>query len=69
MESEKILTNNLGLRMVKALPFIHHPDRVARKARDMSVADWRYQTREKISYFFRFVVTVFPRAGNSCVTS
>ena len=68
MESEKILTNNLGLRMVKALPFIHHPDRVARKARDMSVADWRYQTREKISYFSG-VVTVFPRAGNSCVTS
>ena len=54
--------------MVKALPFIHHPDRVARKARDMSVADWRYQTREKISYFSG-VVTVFPRAGNSCVTS
>ena len=34
--------------MVKALLFIRQPDRVARKASDVSAADWRYQTREKI---------------------
>ena len=36
---KKIPTNNRGLRMVKALPFIHQPDRVARKASDVSAAD------------------------------
>ena len=30
--------------MVKASPFIHQPDRMARKASDVSAADWRYQT-------------------------
>ena len=33
--------------MVKALLFIHQPDRVARKASDVSAADWRYQTHVK----------------------
>ena len=33
--------------MVKALPFIHQPDRVARKASYVSAADWRYQTHVK----------------------
>ena len=55
--------NDLGLKMVKALPFIHKPDRVARKASDVSAADWRNQTHVKnISYFFTCVVTTFLRA-------
>ena len=33
----------LVLRIVKALPFIHQPDRVAPKASDVSAADWLYQ--------------------------
>ena len=37
--------------MVKALPFIHQHDRVARKTSDVSAADWRRQTHEKLSYF------------------
>ena len=38
-------TNDHGLRMVTASPFIHPPDRVALKASGVSVADWRCQTR------------------------
>ena len=46
--------------MVKALPFIHQPDRVARKASDVSAADWRYQTQvKKYRFFFTCVVTAF----------
>ena len=33
----------LVLRVVKALPFIHQPDRVAPKASDVSADDWLYQ--------------------------
>ena len=33
--------------MVKALPFIHQSGRMARKASDISAADWRYQTHAK----------------------
>ena len=33
--------------MVKALPFIHQPDRVARSASVVSAADQRYQTHVK----------------------
>ena len=33
----------LVLRIVKAFPLIHHPDRVAPKASDVSAADWLYQ--------------------------
>ena len=59
----------LVLRIVKALPFIHQPDRVAPKASDVSAADCLYQhTREKIRYFFTCVVTAFLRAGNPCLT-
>ena len=36
----------------KALPFIHQLDRVARKASDVSAADWRYQTQVKKYRFF-----------------
>ena len=38
--------------MVKASPFIHQPDRVARKASDVSAADWRYQTHVKNTILF-----------------
>ena len=31
--------------MIKALSFVHQADGVARKASDVSAADWRYQTR------------------------
>ena len=44
--------------MVKALPFIHQPDRMARKASDVSAADWRYQTRVKMSHFFTCIVMI-----------
>ena len=37
---------------MKALPFIHQPDRVARKASDVSIADWRYQTHIKKNIVF-----------------
>ena len=43
--SEKIPTNDLGLRIIMASPFIHQLDWVARKESDVSVADWRYQTQ------------------------
>ena len=33
----------LVLRIVKTLPFIHQPDRVAPKAGDVSAAGWLYQ--------------------------
>ena len=33
----------LVVRIVKALPFIHQPDRVAPKASDVPAADWLYQ--------------------------
>lgn len=35
------LKNDLELRIVNALIFFHRPDGVARKAGDVSVADWR----------------------------
>ena len=38
--------------MVKNLLYINQPNKVVRKASDVSAADWRYQTREKISYSF-----------------
>ena len=42
--------------MVKALPFIHQPDREARKASGASVADWRYQTHVKKYRIFSLVL-------------
>ena len=42
--------------MVKALPFIRQPDRVARKASDLSAADWRYQTHVKKNNSFSRVL-------------
>ena len=55
--------------MVKALPFIHQPDRVARKACEVSATDWQYQTHvKKYRFFFMCVVTAFVRAGNPGIT-
>ena len=55
--------------MVKALPFIHHPDRVARKASDVSAADWRYQTRVKnIVCFSRLLLRLSSGLENHCLT-
>ena len=46
--------------MVKALPFIHQPDRVERKASDVSAADWRYQTHvKKTRIFSRVLLRLF----------
>ena len=42
--------------MVKALPFIHQPDEVARKGTDVSAADRRYQTHVKIIRIFSRVL-------------
>ena len=41
--------------MVRASPFIHQPDRVARKASDVSAADWLYQRHMKKHLFFFYV--------------
>ena len=45
--------------MVKALPFIHQPDQVARKASNVSAADWRYQRRVKRYRIFSRVLLRF----------
>ena len=56
--------------MVEALLFFRQPDRVARKACNVSAADWRYQTHVKKYriFFFTCVVKAFLRAGNPCIT-
>ena len=41
---------------VKALSFVHQRDQVARKASDMSAADWRYQTQVKKFRIFSHVL-------------
>ena len=51
LTTEKVPTNCLVLRIMKVLPFIHQPDRVAPKASDVSAADWRYQTHLKTCGF------------------
>ena len=45
--------------MVKALPFIHQPDQVARKASNVSAAYWRYQRRVKRYRIFSRVLLRF----------
>ena len=46
--------------MMEALPFIHQPDRGAQKARDVSAADWRYQTHmKKYDIFSRVLLRLF----------
>ena len=61
--SDKLLV----LRIVKALPFIHQPDRVTPKASDVKLIGY-INTYKKISYFSTCVVTAFLRAGNPCIT-
>ena len=51
--------------MVKALPFIHQPDRVERKASDVSAADWRYQTHVKKHVFFHVCCYGFSQGWKS----
>ena len=52
-------TNDLGLRMMKALLFIHQPDRMAPNVRDVST-DWRYQTLvKKYRIFSRVLLLLF----------
>ena len=46
---QKDFTNNLGMRIVNALSVIYEPDRMGRMARDVSAADWQYQTRKKLN--------------------
>ena len=50
--------------MVKAFPFIYQPDQVARKASDVSAADWRYQTHVKNYDIFHVCCYGFSQAGN-----
>ena len=57
----KYSTNELGLRMVKALPFIHQPDREAQLISDIKHT-W------KISYLLTCVVTDFLGAINPRIT-
>ena len=45
--------------MVKALSFIHRPNRVARKASDVAAADWRYQTHLKNIVSFHVCFRLF----------
>ena len=55
-----ISNKGLVLRIVKALPFIHQPDRVAPKANDVSAADWLYQhTWKKYDIFSRVLLRLF----------
>ena len=54
--------------MAKALLFIDQPDRVARKASEVSAADWQSQTHVKNIVFFTCVVTASLKAGNPCKT-
>ena len=55
----------LALRIVKALPFIHQPDRVAPKASDVSAADWLYQQTWKNTIFFHVYCCGFSRSRKS----
>ena len=52
----------LVLRIVKALPFIHQPNRVVLKASDVSEADWLYQHT-----FLICELLYFPRLWPSLV--
>ena len=55
----------LVLRIVKALPFIHQPDRGAPKASDVSAADWQYQHTWKNTTFFHVCCYGFPQGRKS----
>ena len=51
--------------IVKALPFIHQPGRVAPKASDVSAADWLYQQTWKNTIFFHLYCYGFSRSRKS----
>ena len=51
--------NQLVLRIVKTLPFIHQPDRVALEASDVSAADRLYQHVKKYDIFSRVLLLLF----------
>ena len=51
---------------MKALPFIHQPDRMAQNASDASVAD--RCVSKKVILILHVSVTAFLRAGNPCET-
>ena len=55
----------LVFRIVKALPFIHQPDRVAPKASDVSAADWLYQHTWKNTIFFHVCCYGFSQGRKS----
>ena len=46
----------------KQLPFVHQPERVIRKASDLSAPDWWYKKNRN----FAHTVVAFLRAGNPC---
>ena len=55
--------------MVKALPFIHQPDRMARKASDVSAADWRYQTHVENTILFHVCFSGFSQCWKSLINT
>ena len=64
----KFRQTTLVLGIVKALPFIHQPDRVAPKAGDVSAAGLLYQHTWKNTKFFHACCYGFYRAVNPCLT-
>ena len=56
----EISDQQLVLRIVKTLPFIHQPDREAPKASDVSAADWFYQHTWKNIVFLRLRLFLGP---------
>ena len=55
----------LVLRIVKAFPFIHQPERLAPKASDVSAADWLYQHTWKNTIFFHVCCYGFSQSRKS----
>ena len=51
--------------MEKAWSFIHQPDQVARKASDVSAADWRYQIHMKKYHYDIFHVFCYGISRSS----
>ena len=51
--------------MVKTSPFSHQPEGVARKASDVSAADWRYPTHVKNIVFFHVCCYSFSQGWKS----
>ena len=62
-KSEKLPTNDHGLRMAKTLPFIHQPDRLARKASDELIGDIKCAWKNIV--FFHVRHYGFPQGWQS----